>query len=233
MAGRRGLTAADAATWTPIRRLSGRARPSRRSSAAIRRLAGGRPPAEGRAAASPSTSSRSSGSAACAAAVPTLAQPDPVVPARSHAGPARQAASRRTRSATARASVRPCVPHRRRDGGRRRPVPPAPRPGRPPGRPPTAPRWRPCAGSCRPPARTPATGAQLRQPLQRDLGDARHRRQVHDADLRLGQRVAGIGHHAAGEEAARQRLVVHQPQRRGGRCAARGRGTWRGAPCSG
>ena len=73
----------------------------------VRRLAGGRPPAEGRAAAIPRPRRGPPGSAACAATVPN---PRPARSSRAgtrHVGPADQAASRRTRSATARASVRP------------------------------------------------------------------------------------------------------------------------------
>ena len=51
---------------------------------------------------------------------------------------------------------------------------------------------------------------QLLQARLADLGDARHSRQAHDADFGLGQRVAGVGHQARGDKAARERLVVHQ-----------------------
>ena len=61
----------------------------------------------------PSTASRSSWVSGAQPPFPILAQPDPVVPARVMLGPADQAASRRTRSETARASVRPLAPHRR------------------------------------------------------------------------------------------------------------------------
>lgn len=52
---------------------------------------------------------------------------------------------------------------------------------------------------------------QFDQPFLGHLGDARHRRQSHHADGRLRQRIAGVCHQAAGDEAARQGLVVHQP----------------------
>ena len=52
--------------------------------------------------------------------------------------------------------------------------------------------------------------AQGLQPLQGDLGDARHGRQVHDADLGLGQGEAQIRQQAGGEESAADRPGPYQ-----------------------
>ena len=69
--------------------------------------AGERPPAEGRAVAIPRPRRGPPGSAACAATVPNPRSARSSRAGTRHVGPADQAASRRTRSATARASVRP------------------------------------------------------------------------------------------------------------------------------
>ena len=53
--------------------------------------------------------------------------------------------------------------------------------------------------------------SQLHQFFLRYFGDAGHCRQAHDADSGVGQGVAGVGHQSAGDEAAGQGLVVHQP----------------------
>ncbi|EWS63102.1 hypothetical protein Y695_03668 [Hydrogenophaga sp. T4] len=52
---------------------------------------------------------------------------------------------------------------------------------------------------------------QLLQQFGGQLGDAGHGRQAHDTNLGQRQRIACVGDQTRGDEAAGQRLVVHQP----------------------